>query len=311
MPNFFLVAIGALLLYLGGEFLVRNATRLAAATGMSPLVIGLTVVAFGTSSPELATTLIAAVEGSPETALGNAIGSNIANLGLILGLAALLYPLRTRTRFLRRELPFMIGVGALLIPLLASGALGRGGGLLLMLLLGIYLWSILQGGAADAEDERFSRKNGGGSGVAWVASLGILAGAGLLVAGAHTLLEGAIGIARAFDVPERVVGLTLVAVGGSLPELAGCLVASLKRQGGIVLGNLVGSNILNILFVLGLTALVRPLAVPPGAFTGDLLVMLGLSFLVLPFLVTGRRLGRREGAVLLGAYCAYVGFLYG
>ncbi len=198
----------------------------------------------------------------------------------------------------------------MLIPLLASGVLGRGGGLLLMLLLGIYLWSMLQGGAADAEDESVSRKNGGGSGVIWVASLGILAGAGLLVAGAHTLIEGAIGLARTFDVPERVVGLTLVAVGGSLPELAGCLVAALKRQGGIVLGNLVGSNILNILFVLGLTALVRPLAVPPGVFTGDLLVMLGLSLLVLPFLFTGRRLGRREGAVLLGAYCAYLGFLY-
>jgi cation:H+ antiporter len=311
LPNFFLVALGVLLLYLGGEFLVRNATRLAAATGMSPVVIGLTVVAFGTSSPELATTLVAAVEGSPEAAVGNAVGSNIANLGLILGLAALLYPLRTRIRFLRRELPFMIGVGALLIPLLGSGVLGRLEGLLLMLLLGVYLWVLLRSGKTDPEDEPVSRENGGGSRVAWVASLGVLAGAGLLVAGAHTLIEGAIGLARAFDVPERVVGLTLVAVGGSLPELAGCLVAALKRQGGIVLGNLVGSNVFNVLFVLGLTALVRPLSVEPGAFTVDLMVMLGLSLLALPFLFTGRRLGRREGTVLLAAYCAYVGFLYG
>ncbi len=310
MLNLFLIALGALLLYLGGEFLVRNATRLAAAMGTSPVVIGLTVVAFGTSSPELATTLTAAVGGSPEAALGNAVGSNIANLGLVLGLTALLYPLRTRMRFIRRELPFMIGVGALLVPLLGSGVLGRLEGLLLLFLLGAYLWVLLGSGKADANHETVSQENGGESRLTWVTPVGVLAGAGLLVVGAHTLIEGALGLARAFDVPERVVGLTLIAVGGSLPELAGCLVAALRRQGGIVLGNLVGSNVLNVLFVLGLTALVRPLSVSPEDFTVDLLVMVGLSLLALPFLFTGRRLGRREGTVLLAAYCAYVGFLY-
>ena len=306
MISLLLVALGTLLLYAGGEFLVRNAGSLARAMGMSSLTVGLTVVAFGTSSPELATTLAAALDGSPGAALGNVVGSNSANLGLVLGLAALLYPLRTRVRFLRREVPFMIASGALLALLVAIGALGRAAGLVLVVLLVAYLWALVRGGAGEPEEADEGDSNSLVNSLAGV-SLGVI----LLVAGAYALVEGALDLARAFEVPERVIGLTLVAVGGSLPELGGTLVAALRRQGGIVLGNLVGSNILNVLFVLGTTALVRPLSVSPGAFTVDLLVMLGFSLLALPLLFTGRRLGRREGAVLLGAYLVYVGFLYG
>ena len=306
LTHFLLVALGALGLYAGGEFLVRNASRLARATGMSPLVVGLTVVAFGTSSPELATTLTAAVEGSPGAALGNVVGSNIANLGLVLGLAAMLYPLRTCVRFLRREVPFMIGTGVLLVFLLANDALGRLAGLFLILLLGAYLWALLRGGAAETEEA-----HDGGSGPIGFSLGGVTIGVVLLVAGAYALVDGALDLARALEVPEQVIGLSLVAVGGSLPELGGTLVAAFRRHGGIVLGNLIGSNVFNVLFVLGTTVLVRPLSVSPGAFTVDLLVMLGLSLLALPLFLTGRRLGRREGAVLLGVYLAYVGFLYG
>ncbi|HSK85127.1 MAG TPA: calcium/sodium antiporter [Rubrobacter sp.] len=311
MIDFLLIALGVLGLYVGGEFLVRNASRLAKAKGMSPLVVGLTVVAFGTSSPELATTLTAAVEGSPGAALGNVVGSNSANLGLVLGLAALLYPLGTSVRFLRQEVPFMIGTGVLLVALLANGTLGRAAGLFLVLLLGAYLWALLRGGTAEAEEpEEPEQADDGDSNPIGVSLAGVALGVVLLVAGAYALVEGALDLARAFEVPERVIGLTLVAVGGSLPELGGTLVAALRRQGDIVLGNLVGSNVFNVLFVLGITALVRPLSVSPGAFTLDLLVMLALSLMALPLLLTGRRLGRREGALLLGVYLAYVGFLY-
>lgn len=310
--SFFLVMLGAALLYLGGEILVNNATRLARAVGVSPLMVGLTVVAFCTSSPELATTLAAALEGSPDAALGNVIGSNSANLGLVLGLTALLYPLRTRVRFLQREVPFMIGTGVLLLLLVGSGMLGRLGGTLLLSLLGLYLLVLLwSSDHAEVETEPTEEKDEAGTAKPWRTLAGVALGIGLLAGGAHALIEGAVDVARAFDVPERVIGLTLVAFGGSLPELAGSLVAAFKREGDLILGNLVGSNVFNVLFVLGATATVRPLAVSAGDFLPDLVVMLGLSLLVLPFLITGRRLGRREALVLVAAYTAYVVFLFG
>jgi cation:H+ antiporter len=310
--DLFLIMLGAALLYVGGEVLVKNATRLARAAGVSPLTVGLTVVAFCTSSPELVTTLAAALEGSPDTALGNVVGSNSANLGLVLGLTALLYPLRTRVRFLRREVPFMIGTGVLLLLLVGSGILGRLSGALLLSLLGLYLLVLLRSGDhAEAEGEPAGEENEAGTVKTWRTLAGVALGIGLLVGGAHILIEGAVSLAHAFDVPERVIGLTLVAFGGSLPELAGSLVAAFKREGDLILGNLIGSNVFNVLFVLGATAAVRPLAVSAEAFLPDLLVMLGLSLLVLLFLITGRRLGRREALILVGAYATYVVLLFG
>ena len=310
--DFLLITLGALLLYVGGEFLVNNATSLARAMGVSSLTVGLTVVALCTSSPELVTTLVAALEGSPDTALGNVVGSNIANLGLVLGLTALLYPLRARVRFLRREVPFMIGTGALLLLLVGSSMLGRMSGVLLLSILGLYLIVLLQSSDhAEAENEPAEEKDQAGTAKIRKALAGIVLGIGLLAGGAHTLIEGAVNLAYAFDIPERVIGLTLVAFGGSLPELAGSLVAAFKDEKNIILGNLIGSNIFNVLFVLGATAMISPLEVSTEAFLPDLLVMLGLSFLVLPFLITGRRLGRREALILVGAYTTYVVLLFG
>ena len=303
--NLLLVALGAALLYAGGEVLVRNAVLLARATGMRPLTVGLTVVALATSVPELATTLAANLRGAPEAALGNVVGSNIANLGLVLGLAALLLPLRPEKRLLRREMPFAIVATALLFVLLADGVLGRAGSALLLALLAAYLLMQWRGGTSGEVPDEV------GKGGPWPALLGVGLGAVLLLAGGQALVEGATGLARALGITERVIGLTVVAVGGGLPELAGSVVAALRRQGDLILGNLIGSNVFNVLFVLGVSGLARPLEVDAASFRTDLWAMLGLTLLVLPFLATGLRLGRREGLVLAALYAVYVASLFG
>jgi cation:H+ antiporter len=307
--SFVLVFIGVVLLYLGGEVLVKNSSLLARNLGISPLVIGLTVVAFGTSSPELAATLASAFRGVPEVALGNVIGSNIANLGLILGLTALLYPLRSTPKFLRRELPFMIIVSALTFPMLFDGSLGRLEGVLLVGLLGLYLLYQFRGGEAPPLEALVpvvakaqvptSR-----------AALGAIFGVVLLVLGAQALVEGAVTLARGFGISERVIGLTLVAIGTSLPELASSLVAALKREGEIILGNIIGSNIFNVLAILGITALVRPITFAFAPIRLDLWVMMGLSFAVILLMLRGARLGRLAGALLLCLYLIYSGSLF-
>ena len=306
-----LLAIGVALLYTGGEALVRNARVLARAWGLSPMAVGLTVVAFGTSAPELAASLAAALHGSPEIAVGNVIGSNIANTALVLPLAALLLPLRTEARFLRRELPIMVGVALLLTFLLIGGVLGRLEGFLFVALLGAYLWFLLRDGESPKVREEFQAAFPAGRGVpAWRSGIGVLLGLGLLVGGAELLVSGAVSIARALSVPELVIGLTMVAIGTSLPELAAAIVAAVRRETEIVLGNIVGSSILNILVILGVTVLVRPIQVPFVEVAPDLAVMLGVSLLLWPFLASGLRLGRREGIVLLLLYSLYVGYRF-
>ena len=308
--NLFLVLLGTLLLYAGGEGLVRNAVRLARTWNLSPLVIGLTVVAFGTSSPELAATLNAATRGAPEIALGNVIGSNIANLGLILGITALVYPIRAQARFIRREVPIMIGVSALLPVLLLNGVVGRLQGLLLLALLVPYLWVLLRSREPIGVEAEFIQEYDRPTGSTWWPLVGTVVGIALLAIGAHSLVEGGVNIARTLGVPERVIGLTLVAFGTSLPELAAALVAALRRETDIVLGNLIGSNIFNVLVVLGATVLIKPLKVAVDGVWIDLGVMLALSLAVVPLLATRYRIGRIEGAALLIAYLLYVGFLY-
>lgn len=305
------IAVGIALLYLGGEFLVRNSSHLAQAWGLSPMVVGLTVVAFGTSAPELAASLTAALQGSPEIALGNIVGSNIANIALILALTALIFPLRTQANFLKREMPFMMGAAALLMLMLMFGILGHVGGAVLVVLLGGYLWILLRAPEKPEVQAEFSEEYAVEEPRSpWIAILGALVGLGLLVGGAQLLVTGATSLARGFGVPELIIGLTLVAVGTSLPELATSIIAALKRESDIALGNIVGSNIFNILGILGITTLVEPIVVPYTAVALDLWVMLGLSVLLFPFLMTGLRLGRREGGVLLVLYLFYVAYLY-
>ncbi len=305
----FLVAVGIGLLYLGGEVLVDNSIRLARSFGVSRLVIGLTVVAFATSSPELAATLTAAFAGSPEIAVGNAFGSNVANLGLILGLSALVFPLTTTARFLRREMVFMVLVTIVVYPLMKSGLyLGRLEGLLLVGLLGGFLYVLLRDPesrevAEEIEDDATQRP-------VWLSSLGVGLGVILLVAGARALVVGASDIALDLGVSKRVIGLTLVALGTSLPELAASVAAARKQAGDLVLGNIIGSNIFNLLCILGVTSLVHPIAVTPQAMGLDFQVMLGISVLTLVMLASQKRLVRAEGALLLAIYLGYMLYLY-
>ncbi len=313
--NYFLVALGITLLYLGGEALVRGSVSLARAMGLSPLVIGLTVVSFGTSSPELASTLAATLEEAPAVAFGNVVGSNIANIGLILGLTALVWPLRTQARFLRREVPFMLAASGLLFPLAADGRIGRLEG---MALFGLLIWFLVHLLRAKKDPdpevrEEFETEFGTSARqrrrVPKAIGLVVL-GLVLLVVGAESLLRGGLAIAREVGISERVLGLTLVALGTSLPELAASIVAALKREGDIVLGNIVGSNVFNVLCILGLTSIVRPVHLDWGSSWPDLVVMLGLSAIVWPFLATRLKLERWEGVLLLGGYVLYTAFLF-
>lgn len=309
--NVLLIVFGIVLLYFGGERLVASASTLARSWGISPMVIGLTIVAFGTSAPELAASLTAALQGSPEIALGNVVGSNIANIALILAITAVVHPLRTEARFLRREVPIMLGAAVLLLLALIGGVLGRIEGAGLLLLLGGYLWLLFRGGDAPDVEATFERAYATDAQRApvWRSVVGALVGLGLLVGGAQSLVAGATALARGFGVPELIIGLTLVAVGTSLPELATSVVAAVKREPDIALGNIVGSNVFNVLGILSVTALARPVEVPFATVAFDLWVMVGVSVLLVPFLVTGLRLGRREGVTLLVLYLGYLAYL--
>ena len=317
-----LIALGIALLYAGGELLVGGATALARRFGVSPLVVGLTVVAFGTSSPELAATLVAAFAGAPEVAIGNVLGSNVANLGLILGAAALFHPLTSEFKFIAREVPFMIGACALMLPLAWNGVYGRGDGPLLLACLGVYLVVLVRETRsgrlppqveAEFVGEFGARGDAPGAGdlkPAWRSLVAVAFGIALLAGGAQVLVEGAVGIARAAGVPERVVGISLVALGTSLPELAAAVVAALRRESDIVLGNLVGSNFFNVLAILGVTSIVHPLPVSPAAIAVDYWVMMAFAVALLPILGLRKRVARFEGVALLVAYAVYIVWRY-
>jgi cation:H+ antiporter len=302
-----LVALGVIGLYGGGELLVRNASRLALTLGLSPLVIGLTVVAFGTSAPELAATLAAALRGAPELAVGNVIGSNIANVGLILGLMALVHPLATTWGFVRREVPFMLGATLLAFALFFDGRLGvPEGAVLLAALIAFLVLAFRSPDGPEVPTVAVARDRT----AAWGAMALSLAGIALLIVSAQMLVTGAVSLAEGLGVSQRVIGLTMVAVGTSLPELASSLVAVMRRETDLVLGNIVGSNVFNLAFVLGLAAVVHPIEVDVAALRLDLWVMTAFALVMVPMVVTGLRIGRREGTVLLLAYAAYVGWLF-
>ncbi len=309
------ILAGVVLLVLGGDLIVRGAGRLALAAGLSPLVVGLTVVAFCTSAPELAASLVAATKGTPELALGNVIGSNIANIGLILGLAGLLNPIPVPGTILLREMPLMIGATALFALLAWDGAFSRVDGTLLVVALVVYVGWMLRAEktkekGSDKLTEEYSEALGSGRG-SLAAQVGlVLGGVALLVGGAELLVRGAVDIATASGLSPRVIGLTVVAVGTSLPELASSLVASWKKEGDIVLGNVLGSNIFNVLGILGVTAIVHPFSVDIAATGFDLWVLVILSVALLPIFWAGSALRRGEAAVLLVGYGLYIGRLF-
>ncbi len=305
-----LVVAGVGVLYLGGEGLVRGAAAVGRRFGLSPLFIGLTIVSCGTSSPELAASLAAVLRGAPGIAIGNVVGSNIANLGLVLGLTAAIWPLAAASRYLRRDLAVMLVVSLWAFWLVRDDRVGRLEGLALLAAMALYLVILLREREAKVVAAEYESAVAGPPGGIWASLALVAVGIVLLVAGARLLVGGAVGIARTLGVSERVIGLTAVAFGTSLPELASSVVAAIRHESDIVLGNLVGSNIFNLLFILGATAVVQPVTVPWLELRPDLLVMLGVSLVVALLLAIRRRLTRPEGAVLIVAYGLYVASLF-
>ncbi len=299
-----------MLLVGGAELLVRGAARLAAAMGLSPLVIGLTVVAIGTSAPELATSIGAALSGSPDIALGNVIGSNIANVLLILGMTALVAPLVVSRQLVRLDVPIMLGATLLVFGLALDGGVGRGDGIALLMLafayIGLLLWLATRDRAAasDADADAVAP-------VWWRDALFVLAGLALLVLGARWLVSGAVAIAQVLGVSEMVIGLTVVAIGTSLPELATSILATLRGQRDMAVGNIVGSCIFNLLLVLGATAALSPqgVAVPTAVLRFDFPVMTAVALACLPIFFTGFQVRRWEGGLFVAYYAAYTGYL--
>ena len=311
----FVVGIG--LLVLGADLLVRGASRIALAAGISPLVVGLTVVAFGTSAPEMAVSVKAAFAGQADIAYGNVVGSNIFNIGVILGLTALLKPIRVQLAAVRRDL--LVAVGAALVPWLAlpfAGYIPRPVGIVLLALLVTYLTIAYRSArqAPPAEVRRVEEEMAPALSVKKSSTLLdillVVAGLGLLVLGSRGFVDAAIGVARQIGWSELFIGLTLVAFGTSLPELVTSLVAMKRGDAEIAVGNVIGSNIFNAFGIVGVCATVAPQAVNHSLTMRDTPVMLLATLALLPIMRSGGRISRLEGALLLGGYIAYVFVLF-
>ena len=306
-----ILVLGLVLLYFGAEGLVRGSSSLALRLGVGPLLVGLTVVAFGTSTPELVVSLKAAYLDQGDISVGNVVGSNICNIGLILGFSALIIPIKVASQIVRVDTPIMIGVTALALFLLHDGSLSRMEGVILFaLLVGYVLFSIrlAKNQATDPLAEEFTEEIKVSKWGVWQDVAFIAAGLVMLVFGARFLVDAAIDIAKAAGLSEAVIGLTIVAVGTSLPEFATSLVAALKKEADIAVGNVVGSNIFNILGILGISAAVTPLS--STGITGiDLGVMAAFAVVLWIFSRTGYRITRTEGSILVFTYVAYIFWL--
>jgi cation:H+ antiporter len=318
MIDVLLLALGLFMLLGGGDLMVRGASALAENLGISPLVIGLTVVAFGTSAPELAVNTAAALKGSSDISFGNIIGSNIANIGLIIGCAALIRPLHVQGSVIVREIPMMLlATGAALVMGLdtimrtSQSLYDRSDGVILLLFFGVFLYYTISEVLHKRVEDTFVSQS-----VAFRAAEKkkpvffnlFLTGMGLalLIYGGDTTVSASIGIARALHFPEAVIGLVLVALGTSLPELVTSIIATIKGQSDLAIGNVVGSNIFNLLFIMGVTANLRPITIPQGGYF-DLAMMVVLSLILLPFAISGKhRISRIEGFVFLILYSGYI-----
>ncbi|WEN43820.1 Inner membrane protein YrbG [Thauera sp. GDN1] len=307
--------LGLVTLVIGADVLVRGASRLAVSFGVSPLVVGLTVVAFGTSAPEMAVSVGSALAGSPDLAIGNVVGSNIANVLLILGISALITPLLVDEQIIRQEIPIMIGVSALLVVMALDGHLGLLESIVLFALVIAYtVFLVVQSRRASkaVQDEFETGIPTSAWDRHWAVQTGLIAvGLVMLVVGADWLVDAAVGFARTFGVSDLVIGLTVVAVGTSMPEIATSIVAAIRGQREIAVGNVVGSNIFNILAVLGAAGIASGAGLPvsEAARNFDLWVMLAVAFACLPIMITGREIARWEGGVFLAYYAAYTAWL--
>ena len=309
---------GFVLLLFGAEYLVRGAVSLARRLNVSPMIIGMTIVAYGTTSPELVVSLQAAIDGLPGISVGNVVGSNIANILLILGLSAVIFPIVVKPKTLYRDAAVMMGSALLFTALALNGIISRWQGALMvaaLIVFSIYAFQAerKRGKANDPGDlpEELADEFKDPPQATWLAVLSIVGGVASVVVGAKLLVTAAVTTARYFGVGEEVIGLTIVAAGTSLPEVATSIAASVRGERDIAVGNVVGSNIFNLLLVLGAAAVVAPggIVVPPAALTFDLPVMVAVSVACLPIFFNGYAIKRWEGAVFVGYYFAYAAFL--
>jgi len=309
--------VGLAALVAGAELLVRGASKLSLSFGISPLVVGLTVVAFGTSAPEMAVSVQSAWVGQVDIAIGNVVGSNIFNVLFILGASALITPLLVNQQLIRQEVPVMIAVSLLLWALAVDGGIGRWDGVLLFILIVAYTVLVIRQSRRETKaireeyDEAFAIQPGGWDAHWGMQVLLIVGGLALLVLGARWLVEAAIEFARHLGVSELVIGLTIVAAGTSLPEVATSILAAIRGERDIAVGNVVGSNIFNILAVLGASAVIAPgtLTVSPAVLAFDLPIMVAVAVACLPVFFTGNLIARWEGLLFLGFYVAYTAYL--
>ena len=313
MLALFLIA-GLALLLVGGDLFVRGSVNVARRFGISPLLIGLTLVGFGTSTPELVTSLQAAFAGSPGVAVGNVVGSNIANILLILGLAALIQPVMAARGPFKRDAAVLTVSALAALAVVQSGMLDRLSGILfvigLIAYIGFAIWQERRASPAAGAlaSEAVETPQGGHL---LLDLLVTVLGLGLTIGGASLLIDGAVGIATRFGISETIIGLTIVAIGTSLPELVTSLVAAIRKQGDVAFGNIVGSNIYNILGILGVTAIVKPIPVPQEIANVDIWVMLAATATLIIFAFSRGRIGRVEGAIMLAGYVGYTAWLAG
>src|SRR5690625_1720922 len=304
-----MLLVGFAGLVLGGELLVRGAVAIALRFGLSQLMIGLTLVGFGTSTPELLTSLQAAFKGSPGIAVGNVVGSNICNVLLILGAAALLRPIVTHRDAFRRDGAVLLGATLICVGIVLVGTIGRvAGGVLLMLLIGYVIMTWLAERRGDPSRADVDVPLPAFRGI-WGSVAFFIGGLLLTIIGARLLVDAAIEIAADLGVSEAVIGVTIVALGTSLPELMTSIIAAIKRQGDVAFGNIVGSNIFNIFGILGTTAIAQPLVVPPEVARLDIWVMLAAAVVLIWVTITGWRITRGEGVLMLAGYGGYIGWL--
>jgi cation:H+ antiporter len=312
LAHFGIVVVSLALLYFGAEWLVRGAASIAAHFGVKPLIVGLVIVGFGTSMPEVIVSAVASFNHHGDTALGNVIGSNIANSGLILAVATLIRPMKTDLGLLRREAPFLIALSFAIWVLAWTGSYGRVFGLAALCGLVIFVFLTLRW--AGKEHRKLDKEFAAFEDAETIAPTApllrqfvlVVLGLMLLIGGGHFLVDAAVDIARHFGVSEIVIAITLVSIGTSVPELATSIVAATRGQGDISIGNVIGSNIFNLLGVLGVSATIRPLVVSASVRSFDMLWMVGFAVLTVILLRTGRRLSRWEGGILLVTYSAFI-----
>lgn len=306
---YILLIVGLLILLIGGKYLVDGASGIAGKLGLSPGLIGLTVVSFGTSAPELLVSVTAALKGASDIALGNVIGSNISNITLVLGISSIVFPIALPKSVIKLDYAFTLVVSILFFILAFNGVISLVDGLILLVLLvliNLYFFKTIARIPDDPDDVDIQKLK---STPMYKSILFIIGGIAGLYWGSEMFVENAIIIAQQFGISDRVIGVTVIAIGTSLPELATSILAALKKQTDIALGNILGSNLMNILAIIGVTAVVKPIAVSPIFLSNDFIWMLGFTLLLLPIIITKLRISRWEGGVLFTGYVLYLYFL--